>query len=84
MPRGGLAYGDVLVRGGDYYGSIVNLASRLVNEAVPEELLVTEPLAAAAEGWQFEPAGRRLLNGFADPIVVRSLVAEREPSVQRL
>ena len=26
VPRGGLAYGDVLVRGGDYYGSIVNLA----------------------------------------------------------
>jgi class 3 adenylate cyclase len=28
IPRGGLAFGSVLVRGGDYYGPIVNLASR--------------------------------------------------------
>jgi class 3 adenylate cyclase len=76
VPRGGLAYGDVLVRGGDYYGSIVNLASRLVGEAVPQELLVTEPLATAFDGWQFEPAGRRMLKGFDEPIPVRSLVAD--------
>ena len=28
-PRGGLATGDILVRGGDYYGPVVNLAPRL-------------------------------------------------------
>jgi adenylate cyclase len=85
LPRGGLAYGDVLVRGGDYYGSVVNLASRLVNEAVPQELLVTEALAEATEdGGQirFEPAGRRMVKGFADPITVRSLFAGEE-SVER-
>ncbi len=75
VPRGGLAYGDVLVRGGDYYGSIVNLASRLVDEAVPQELLVTQELVDAATDCEFEPAGRRMVKGFADPVAVQSFVA---------
>jgi adenylate cyclase len=75
LPRGGLAYGNVLPRGGDYYGVVVNLAARLVDEAVPQELLVTEDLADAAEGCEFEPAGRRMVKGFAEPVTVRSLVA---------
>ncbi len=75
VPRGGLAYGDVLMRAGDYYGSVVNLAARLVNEAVPQELLVTEELALAAETCNFEPAGRRTVKGFADPITVRTFVS---------
>ena len=75
VPRGGLAYGDVLVRGGDYYGSIVNLASRLVDEAVPQELLVTQDVVDATPECEFEPAGRRMVKGFADPVVVQSFVA---------
>ena len=73
LPRAGLAYGDVLVRGGDFYGPVVNLASRLVDEAVPQELLVTEEFALAAPDCDFEPAGRRMVKGFADPVRVRSL-----------
>ncbi len=75
LPRGGVAYGDVLVRGGDYYGPVVNLASRLVDEAVPQELLVTEELALAATDCAFEPAGRRMVKGFVDPVSVRSLTS---------
>jgi adenylate cyclase len=75
VPRGGLAYGDVVVRGGDYYGSIVNLASRLVDEAVPQELLVTKELVDAAPDCEFEPAGRRMVKGFTDPVTVQSFVA---------
>ncbi len=75
-PRGGMAYGNVVLRGGDYYGSVVNLASRLVDEAVPLELLVSDELAAAAVGCEFEPAGRRMVKGFADPIGVRSMRAD--------
>lgn len=74
LPRGGLAYGEVLVRGGDYYGGVVNLASRLVDEAVPRELLVTDTFADAAKCHDFEPAGRRMLKGFAEPITVRSVL----------
>ena len=74
LPRAGIAYGEVLVRGGDYYGSVVNLASRLADQAVPQELLVTEQLAESATRCTFEPAGRRVMKGFADPVTVQSLV----------
>ncbi len=79
LPRGGIAYGEVLVRGGDYYGSVVNLASRLADQAVPEEILVTDLLASAAASCTFEPAGRRALKGFSEPVAVLSLVAEPAP-----
>ncbi len=73
VPRGGVAYGSVLTRGGDYFGAVVNLASRLVDEAVPKEILVTQAVVDAAPERRFEPAGRRMVKGFADPVVVYSL-----------
>lgn len=75
VPRGGLAYGNVLLRGGDYYGAVVNLAARLVDEAVPQELLVSEDVARAAAACEFAPAGRRMVKGFADPVVVRTFLS---------
>jgi class 3 adenylate cyclase len=71
-PRGGLAAGDILVRGGDYYGPVVNLAARLAELAVPRELLVTLEVAAeaGASRLRFEPAGKRLLRGFDEPVPV--------------
>ncbi len=74
LPRGGLAFGEVLVRGGDYYGPIVNLASRLVDAAVPGEVLVNEAVVAALDAPErFEPAGRRAVKGFREPVRVWSL-----------
>jgi class 3 adenylate cyclase len=75
LPRGALAYGNVLLRGGDYFGSVVNLASRLVDEAMPQELLVSDDLAKAATRCEFAPAGRRMVKGFPDPIPVNSFVS---------
>ena len=74
-PRGALTYGEVLVRSGDYYGPIVNLASRVAQIAVPNELLVTPELAARAEAQtlRFEPAGRRMLKGLDEPATLLSL-----------
>ena len=74
-PRGALAAGELLFRGGDYYGPIVNLAARLADLAVPRELLVTPEVAAQAAdvGLRFEPAGKRMLKGFDDPAVVLTL-----------
>jgi adenylate cyclase len=76
-PRGGLAYGEVLLRGGDYYGPVVNLAARLADLAVPNELLVTPEVAAHAKtaGLRFEPAGKRLPKGFETPVAL--LTVER-------
>lgn len=50
--RVGLATGPLLAREGDYYGPVVNLASRVVNIARPGTVLVSEPVhdALADEG----------------------------------
>jgi adenylate cyclase len=42
--RAGLAYGSMLSREGDYYGPVVNLASRLTDIARPGEVLASRPL----------------------------------------
>jgi adenylate cyclase len=45
--RVGLACGPVLAREGDYYGPVVNLASRIVNIARPGSVLVSSDVVAA-------------------------------------
>jgi len=73
-PRGAVAVGDLLDRSGDYYGPIVNLAARLAELAVPGEVLVAREVAAeAGAGLHFEPAGRRLLRGFDEPVRILSV-----------
>ncbi len=76
-PHAGLAFGDLISTGGDYYGVDVNLAARLADVAVPREVLVSVELARQAlkrsETFTFEPAGRRALKGFPEPIEVLSL-----------
>lgn len=48
--RVGLALGDVLAREGDYYGPVVNLASRIVNIALPGAVVVAESVHDALAG----------------------------------
>ena len=77
-PRGGIAVGDLLTRDGDYYGVEVNLAARLADIAVPQEIFVSADTKRLAEkddvdALAFEPAGRRALKGFAIPVEVFSL-----------
>jgi adenylate cyclase len=71
--RGGVAQGLVITSGGDIYGETVNLASRIADLAVPGELLVNSAVTSSASGMVFEPAGRRQLKGFADPVQLWSL-----------
>jgi adenylate cyclase len=71
-PRGGVSAGDVLFRLGDYYGSVVNLASRLTGEAVPGEVLTDQPVDDSPEVI-VRPAGRRILKGFDEPVTVWSI-----------
>lgn len=47
--RGGLAYGPVLVREGDYYGPPVNLAARLTDQARAWKVLADDDLAGRLE-----------------------------------
>ncbi|MCM6776958.1 adenylate/guanylate cyclase domain-containing protein [Nocardia sp. CDC159] len=48
--RVGLAYGDVLVRFGDLYGSVVNMAARLTGVARPGTVLIDDVAAARLAG----------------------------------
>ena len=73
VPRGGLAAGDVISIHGDFFGPVVNLAARLVDSAVPGEVLVDDEVAQA-DDVSSEPAGRRMLKGFDDPIRVHTLL----------
>jgi adenylate cyclase len=77
QPRGGLVCGEVLFRHGDYYGPVVNLAARLVDAAIPGEVLVDASVADEVkdEGLSFEPAGRRQVKGFDAPVAVWSLAS---------
>lgn len=80
-PHAGVGFGPLVARGGDYYGSVVNLASRIADLAVPGEVLVTEAVertaSTAGASLRFEPAGRRMLKGFAEPIPLWSVTRSR-------
>lgn len=68
LARGGLAFGNVLASGGDLYGPVVNLASRIADTAIPGEVLVDASIAGQVPERSFEPAGRRSLKGFSAPV----------------
>lgn len=48
--RVGIASGDVLAHEGDYYGPVVNLASRIVNIAVPGSVVVSPSVPETLNG----------------------------------
>ncbi len=70
QPRVGIHCGEAVYRDGDYFGSQVNLAHRVVNRALAGEVLVTDRVAEAIEGRQglgLEPIGQVSLKGFPVP-----------------
>jgi adenylate cyclase len=68
--RVGINSGPALYRTGDYVGGAVNVASRVVSSAMPDQILCTEPVAMAAEkaGVAVEEVGVRMLRGVDDPL----------------
>ncbi len=69
--RAGVAFGEALERGGDWYGRPVNLASRITAIARPGTVLVAGSVKAAAEAdyrWSF--AGKRRLKGVEDEVAL--------------
>jgi adenylate cyclase len=70
QPRVGIHCGEAVYRDGDYFGSQVNLAHRVVNRALAGEVLVTDRVAAAIAGRDrlgLEPIGQVSLKGFPAP-----------------
>jgi class 3 adenylate cyclase len=76
--RVGVAFGDVIVRHGDFYGPVVNLAARLVNEAAPGTVLtdasLQERLGRVRGPYAFVPIGRVPLAGFDEAVVAYQLL----------
>ncbi len=71
QPRVGIHYGAAVFRDGDYFGSDVNLAHRVVSRALAGEVLVTEPVVEGipeSEHLTFKPIGEVELKGFPKPI----------------
>jgi len=70
--RVGINAGPALYRTGDYLGSAVNVASRVVSSAMAGQILLTEPVAKAAtnEGIPVEEVGVRMMRGVDDPLAL--------------
>jgi adenylate cyclase len=68
--RVGINTGPALYRTGDYLGSAVNVASRVVGSAMPGQILLTEPVAVAADkaGIAVEELGVRMMRGVDSPL----------------
>jgi adenylate cyclase len=78
-PRIGLHAGLALYRDGDYYGSAINMASRVAARAAGGEVLVTPPVVeAAGRHLDFERIGSVRLKGFAETTELYLAIA-REP-----
>jgi adenylate cyclase len=62
--RAGLARGDAISRGGDWYGHPINVASRITDFAYPESVLCSEEVHDASDdGFRWSFAGERKLKG---------------------
>jgi adenylate cyclase len=68
--RAAVAYGPVLAQGGDYFGPIVNLASRATKIADPGSVVITPPVRDALnpETWVIDNVRSVELRGFAEPV----------------
>jgi adenylate cyclase len=70
QPRVGIHYANAVYRDGDYFGTHVNLAHRVVTRAQAGEVLVTDRVTEAIvdrEDLAFEPIGKVKLKGFPVP-----------------
>ena len=71
--RAGLAGGQVLLRDGDAFGPVVNLAARAVKVARPSTVVATTDVAFDS-GLTYKPCGPQRLKGFSDQIELYRLI----------
>ena len=79
--RAGVARGEALARGGDWYGRPVNLASRITGVARPGSVLTSLEVKEAAEdrfAWSF--AGKRRLKGGEGEVALFRARMPEEPA----
>nr|WP_090344331.1 adenylate/guanylate cyclase domain-containing protein [Mycolicibacterium malmesburyense] len=73
--RAGLGYGLVLAIGGDYFGTPVNLAARLVSAAAPGQILAGGDVRDALPGHPATRVEPLTLKGFEGPVTAYDLHA---------
>jgi adenylate cyclase len=68
--RAGVSYGPAVNRWGDWFGSTVNVASRLTARARPDAVLVTEAVkdCVGDNTFAWSPAGEKKLKGLNKPV----------------
>jgi adenylate cyclase len=82
--KAGVAMGEALNRFGDWYGSPVNLASRVTAIAHPSSVLATEDVRdAVGDRFAWSPAGKQRLKGIRDGVAVYRCRRERPPRFMR-
>jgi adenylate cyclase len=73
--RAALASGVVMLRDGDAFGPVVNLAARAVKVAYPDEVLATTEVVKAA-GIPYRRRGHHRLKGINEEVELHSLSAD--------
>src|SRR3954451_19511868 len=73
--RVGVAYGPATTTGGDWFGSTVNLASRVTGAAKPGRILATEEVEARASELKWKRTRRRRLKGVGGLVPLYALDA---------
>ncbi len=72
--RVGLSYGDVICSGGDFYGTVVNTAARIVGQAYPDAIVATAELVTKLPASSIaSPLGLHTLRGISRPIELYQL-----------
>lgn len=68
--RAGAHHGPVVERGGDVFGSTVNLASRVSSLAAPGRIVATRPVAESVADLDLAatPLGQQRVRGFVEPV----------------
>jgi len=71
--RAGLGYGELLAINGDYFGTPVNLAARLVDAAVPGQVLACAGVVKELADWPVVEQEPLTLKGFDEPVAAYEL-----------
>jgi class 3 adenylate cyclase len=71
--RAGLGYGEALAINGDYFGTTVNLAARLVAAAKPGQILVSQAVRDELPDWPTTVQDPLTLKGFEAPVTAYEL-----------
>ena len=75
-----LHHGVAVVHDGDYFGTVVNVAARILAAARRDELLATSAVAQATDSeFEWQDAGANYVRGMTQTIDLCRLVGPREP-----